>query len=63
MDDKEPAGEEQRMAHGDDQEEAPEYSPAFARMIIETSHDTFTEMDPDALIMLLEQMLQNARAK
>ena len=63
MDDKEPAGKAQRVADDADQQEVPEYSPAFARLIIETSHDTFTEMDPDALILLLEQMLQKARAK
>lgn len=63
MDDLEQAGDDKPIAPPADQEEALEYSPAFARMIIETSHETFTEMDPDALIALLEDMLQKARAK
>ncbi len=63
MDDQEQAGDDKPIAPPADQEEALEYSPAFARMIIETSNETFTEMDPDALIALLEDMLQKARAK
>jgi hypothetical protein len=63
MDEQEQAGDDKPIAPPADQEEALEYSPAFARMIIETSNETFTEMDPDALIALLEDMLQKARAK